>query len=199
MGPWDPNWRPDPTGRRLVAIRAARRGALAAAVIFGSLEVVAAVVAIPADSRMAPNALLLGLTVALVSLPAIALLGAGLTSAALGTPSSAASAGLAMGVGVPVAAVSSAMIGAFIIAGVIGTSHGGTGSGQADGADLAGILLRVGVTAAVRIAPLIALASVAWVLVVRRSGRPMLMTGGVGEGRSLSWLRRGRGPRRRDG
>lgn len=199
MGPWDPNWRPDPTGRRLVAIRAARRGALAAAVIFGSLEVVAAVVAIPADSRMAPNALLVGLTVALVSLPAIALLGAGLTSAALGTPSSAASAGLAMGVGVPVAAVSSAMIGAFIIAGVIGTSHGGTGSGQADGADLAGILLRVGVTAAVRIAPLIALASVAWVLVVRRSGRPMAMTGGVGEGRSLSWLRRGRGPRRRDG
>ncbi len=199
MGPWDPNWRPDPTGRRLVAIRAARRGALAAAVIFGSLEVVAAVVAIPADSRMAPNALLLGVTVALVSLPAIALLGAGLTSAALGTPSSAASAGLAMGVGVPVAAVSSAMIGAFIIAGVIGTSHGGTGSGQADGADLAGILLRVGVTAAVRIAPLIALASVAWVLVVRRSGRPMAMTGGVGEGRSLSWLRRGRGPRRRDG
>ena len=39
MGPWDPNWRPDPTGRRLEAIRAARRGALAAAVIFGALEV----------------------------------------------------------------------------------------------------------------------------------------------------------------
>ena len=46
MGPWDPNWRPDPTGRRLVAIRAARRGALAAAVIFGSLEVVATTVAL---------------------------------------------------------------------------------------------------------------------------------------------------------
>ena len=39
MGPWDPNWRPDPTGRRLEAIRVARRGALAAAVIFGTLEV----------------------------------------------------------------------------------------------------------------------------------------------------------------
>ncbi len=45
MGPWDPNWRPDPTGRRLEAIRAARRGALAAAVIFGPLEVLATVVA----------------------------------------------------------------------------------------------------------------------------------------------------------
>ena len=52
MGPWDPNWRPDPTGRRLVAIRAARRGALAAAVIFGALEVVATIVAIPADSTL---------------------------------------------------------------------------------------------------------------------------------------------------
>ena len=39
MGPWDPNWRPDPTGHRLVAIRAARRGAIVAAVIFGALEV----------------------------------------------------------------------------------------------------------------------------------------------------------------
>ena len=87
MGPWDPNWRPDPTGHRLVAIRAARRGALAAAVIFGALEVLATVMAIPADSLLAPIALLIGLTVALVSLPALALLGAGLTSAALGTPS----------------------------------------------------------------------------------------------------------------
>ena len=52
MGPWDPNWRPDPTGRRLEAIRAARSGALAAAVIFGTLEVLATIVAIPADSRL---------------------------------------------------------------------------------------------------------------------------------------------------
>ena len=199
MGPWDPNWRPDPTGHRLVAIRAARRGAIVAAVIFGALEVLAAIVAIPADSLLAPISLLIGLTVALVSLPAIALLGAGLTSAALGTPSSAASAGLAMGVGVPVAAVTSAMIGAFILAGVMGSSNGGTASGQADGADLAAVILRVGVTAAVRIAPLIALASVGWVLLVRRAGRPEPMTGPAGEGRALSWLRRGRGPRRRGG
>src|SRR6187402_2147281 len=115
MGPWDPNWRPDPTGRRLEAIRVARRGALAAAVIFGALEVVATVVALPIDSRNAGPTPVVGLILALFSLPALALLGAGLTSAALGTPATAASAGLAMGVGVPVAAVSSAMIGAFVL------------------------------------------------------------------------------------
>ena len=195
MGPWDPNWRPDPTGRRLAAIRVARRGALAAAVIFGALEIVATVAAVPADSLLADARPLLGFGLALFSLPALALLGAGLTSAALGTPSTAASAGLAMGVGVPVAAVTSAMIGAFVLVGLLGAS-----TGHADGADAAGVLLRVGVTAAVRISPLIALASIVWVLLVRRLGRPLAMQGvSRREGRSLSWLRRGRGPRRRDG
>ena len=195
MGPWDPNWRPDPTGRRLEAIRAARRGALAAAVIFGALEVVATIVALPVGSTLSGPTPLVGLMLALFSLPALALLGAGLTSAALGTPSTAASAGLAMGVGVPVAAVSSAMIGAFVLVGL-----GGAASGQMDGADVAGVLLRVGVTAAVRISPLIAIASIAWVLLVRRLGRPVTMSGTAGrESRALSWLRRGRGPRRRGG
>jgi hypothetical protein len=195
MGPWDPNWRPDPTGHRLEAIRAARRGALAAAVIFGALEVVATVVAVPVGSTLSGPTPLVGLMLALFSLPALALLGAGLTSAALGTPSTAASAGLAMGVGVPVAAVSSAMIGAFVLVGL-----GGAASGQMDGADVAAVLLRVGVTAAVRISPLIAIASVAWVLLVRRLARPVTMSGTAGpESRALSWLRRGRGPRHRGG
>jgi hypothetical protein len=195
MGPWDPNWRPDPTGRRLVAIRAARRGALAAGVIFGSLEVVATIVALPVGSTLSGPTPLIGLMLALFSLPALALLGAGLTSAALGTPPTAASAGLAMGVGVPVAAVSSAMIGAFVL-----VSLGGAASGHMDGADIAGVLLRMGVTAAVQISPLIAIASVVWVLLVRRLGRPETTTSAVGrERRGLSWLRRGRGPRRRDG
>jgi len=73
MGPWDPNWRPDPTGRRLVAIRAARRGALAAGVIFGSLEVVATVVSVPVDSAQPANSPMVGLMYALFSLPALAL------------------------------------------------------------------------------------------------------------------------------
>jgi hypothetical protein len=195
MGPWDPNWRPDQTGRRLVAIRAARRGALAAGVIFGSLEVVATVVSMPTDSALTPVSATLGLMLALFSLPALALLGAGLTSAALGPPPTAASAGLAIGVGVPVAAVTSAMIGAFILVGLAGTSMG-----HADGAVVAGVLLRTGVTAAVRISPLIAVGSVVWVLLVRRLGRPETATRAAGrEGRGLSWFRRGRGPRRRDG
>jgi hypothetical protein len=195
MGPWDPNWRPDPTGRRLEAIRAARRGALAAAVIFGTLEVIATVVAVPVGGTLSGATPVIGVMLALFSLPALALLGAGLTPAALGTPSTAASAGLAMGVGVPVAAVTSAMIGAFVLVGLAGAS-----TGHGDGADVAGTLLRVGVTAAVRISPLIALASVVWVLLVRRLGRPVATTGTARrEGRSLSWLRRGRGPRRRDG
>ena len=199
MGPWDPNWRPDPTGRRLVAIRAARRGALAAGVIFGALEVVATMVSTPVASAHSADSPTLGLTFglmyALFSLPALALLGAGLTSAALGTPPAAASAGLAMAVGVPVAAVTSAMIGAFILAGLAGSS-----GGQIDGAEVAGLLLRTGVTAAVHISPLIAIGSLVWVLLVRRLGRPATATLPAGrEGRSLSWLRRGRGPRRRDG
>jgi len=195
MGPWDPNWRPDPTGRRLDAIRVARRGALAAAVIFGALEIVATVVAVPAGSMLADATPVLGFGLALFSLPALALLGAGLTSAALGTPPTAASAGLAMAVGVPVAAVTSAMIGAFILVGLAGTSMG-----HVDGADVAGALLRAGVTAAVHISPLIALGSAVWVLLVRRLGRPEAATRAASrEGRGLSWLRRGRGPRRRGG
>lgn len=178
-----------------MAIRAARRGALAAAVIFGTLEVVAMSVAVPEDSALSGGSPTVGLMLAFFSLPALALLGAGLTSAALGPPPTAASAGLAMGVGVPVAAVSSAMIGAFILVGLAGTA-----AGQLDGAEVAGVLLRTGVTAAVRIAPLIAIASVIWVLLVRRLGRPEIATRSAGrDGRALSWLRRGRGPRHRDG
>ena len=195
MGPWDPNWRPDPTGRRLEGIRAARRGAVAAAVLFGSLEVVATVLAISGDPRLVDAAPLIGSMVALFSLPALALLGAGLTPAAMGTPPTAASAGLAMAVGVPVAAVTSAMIGAFVLVGL-----GGAASGHMDGAEISGVILRNGVTAALRISPLIAVASVAWVVLVRRFGRPVTTTLGDGrQGSRRPWFRRGRGPRRRGG
>ncbi len=161
MGPWDPNWRPDPTGRRLVAIRAARRGALLAAVIFGGLVLVAALVAPPLASSTPGVDLAAGVVIAVASLPALALLGAGLTSAALGSRSSAASAGLAMAVGAPVAAVTSAMICTFLV---------GLAPVHLDGLDAAGRVLRVGVSAAVRIAPLIALGSVGWVVLLRRLG-----------------------------
>jgi hypothetical protein len=163
MGPWDPNWRPDPTGARLIAIRAARRGALAAALFFGGLVFVAGLVSTPASGGKPDEVVIGAAVIALFSLPGVALLGAGLTSAALGTPSSAVSAGVAIGIGAPVAAVTSAMIGAFILV--------GWASGLGDGADVAGTLLRAGVIAALRIAPLIALASIVWVLFVRRLAR----------------------------
>jgi hypothetical protein len=160
VGPWDPNWRPDPTGRRLAAIRSARRGALASAVIFGIIEVVATVVAPPVAPPTLETDLLGGIAIALFSLPGIALLGAGLSSAALGSRSSATAAGVAMGLGVPVAAVTSAMIGAFFYAWFV--------QGAPEGLDAAGQILRGGVTSAVRIWPLIVIGSVAWVLLVRR-------------------------------
>lgn len=196
MGPWDPNWRPDPTGQRLAGIRAARRGALASTVIFGPLVLLATLAAPLASTRFQPlleawlrsvnNAETVArVAIALMSLPGLALLGAGLTSAALGSRTNAATAGLAMGVGVPVASVTSVMIGAFFL----GEMAGGPGQGSA----LAGDLLRAGVTAAVVISPLIVLGSVAWVLGVRRFGQPAATTT---EDRTL---RPGRGPRRRRG
>jgi hypothetical protein len=161
MGPWSPNWRPDPTGLRLAGIRAARRGAWLAAGIFGTLVTIA-VLRAPAETPSLSGANLIGaLAVAAFSVPGLALLGAGLTGAALGSRASAAMAGLAMGVGVPVAAVTSVMIGAFVLSGVSLRS-------LEQAAMTAGVILRGGVTAAVWISPLIALGSVAWVVLVRR-------------------------------
>jgi hypothetical protein len=160
MGPWSPNWRPDPSGRRLAGIRAARRGAILAAGIFGALVTIA-VLRAPAETPSLPSAnLIVALAAAATSVPGLALLGAGLTAAALGSRASAAMAGLAMGVGVPVAAVTSVMIGAFVLSGVAYSLE--------QAAMTAGEILRGGVTAAVWISPLIALGSVAWVVLVRR-------------------------------
>jgi hypothetical protein len=198
MGPWDPNWRPDPTGRRLEAMRSARRGALVAALIFGTLVIAATVIAPPFVSYVPGTDLPVGALIALFSLPGLALLGAGLTQAALGSRSSAASAGLAIGIGSPVAAVTSAMIGAFIGVGIA--------RGASVGGDVAGTLLRIGVTEAVRISPLIAIGSLAWVALVRRSARGARVDSeSPSDPERSAWrhvagrLRPGRGPRRRGG
>lgn len=151
-------------------MHAARRGAFAAAAIFGSLAVIAAVITPPLTSNVPQLDVVEGAMVALFSLPGLALLGAGLTSAALGSRSSAASAAVAIGIGSPVAAVTSAMIGAFILVGLV--------SGASRGGDVAGTMLRVGVTAAVQISPLIALGSAGWVMLVRRFGPPVRLPSG---------------------
>jgi hypothetical protein len=171
MGFLDPNWRPDPSGRRIVAIRSARRGAAASALIFGPLEVLAIAVGLSTaqvDAHLDVDTgltLVLALVVTAFSFPALALLGAGLTSAALGTRSSAISAGVALGVGVPVAAVTSAVIGAFVVV----SFAGGAGEGTA----AAGVVIRTGVNAASRIWPFIVVGAATWVLVVRRFAGPL--------------------------
>ncbi len=74
--------------------------------------------------------------------------------------------GIALAVGVPVAAVTSALIGTFLSGSLLG--------GFDEGAGLAGTMLRAGVTDATRTAPLVVAAATVWVLVVRRWGSSML-------------------------
>ena len=170
MGPWSPNWRPDPTGRRLAAIRLARRGGLLAGLIFTPLVWLASELT-PRDAVALPPPPLDGSTwivgaalVALFCAPGIALLGAGLAGSALGPRSSAAITGVAIAVGVPVAAVTSAMIAIFVAAVAVGNDVG-------DASAIAGQFLRGGVTAAARVSPLIVLGSALWVVLVRRFAR----------------------------
>ena len=68
--PWSPQWRPDPTGRRLAGIRTARRGALLAAVAYVPLAAAAI-----ATSQLPRDVELLVLA---IGSPGVALLGAGL-------------------------------------------------------------------------------------------------------------------------
>ena len=68
----------------------------------------------------------------------------------------------ALAVGVPVAAVTSALIGTFLVGSAL--------HGFDEGGLLAGQVLRGGVSGAVRLSPLIVLASASWVAVVRRWG-----------------------------
>lgn len=157
ISPSDPQWVPDPTGQRLAMIKASRRGAIIAALLYAPVVWVAALVT-PPEGLGAPDGA--GILVVVMSIPALALLGAGLTPAALGPRASAASAGLALAVGVPLAAVVSAMIGVYLVVAFI------KGTGPAGMA--AGLVLRDGVTAAVLVSPLIAFAAFVWVAIVRR-------------------------------
>lgn len=92
-----------------------------------------------------------------VGLPGVALLGAGLTPAAAGSRLEATFAAVAFAIGIPVAAVASLLIGAFLV-GVFAEGE----------IDLTAPILRAGVTAALTVAPAIAIAAALWVAVVRR-------------------------------
>jgi len=159
VDPRSPSWRPDPTGHRLATIRMARRGALLAAVLFAPIGAVGMAVLPPIDPIGTPIASALA---GLAGLAGVALLGAGLAPAAPGSRIDGLVVGVALGVGVPVAAVTSALIGTFLAGSAL--------HGFDEGGGLAGQVLRGGVGGAVRLSPLIALASAAWVAVVRRWG-----------------------------
>ena len=161
ISPSSPQWEPDPTGQRLAMIRASRRGAVFSAVLFAPV-VWAATRMTPPEGFGTPEGA--GIWALIMSLPGLALLGAALTPAAIGSRASAASAGLAMGVGAPVAAVVSAMIAVYLFAALL--------KGLDPAGIAAGMVLRDGVIAAVRIAPLIAAASTLWVVAVRRWAAP---------------------------
>lgn len=159
--PWSHNWRPDPSGRRLATIRMARRGGLLAAVLFAPVGG-AGMALLPAIDPLVgtPASVLAGLA----ALAGVGLLGAGLAPAAVGSRVDGLAVGIALAVGVPVAAVTSAMIGTWLAGSAL--------DGFDAGGRLAGQVLRSGVNGAVSLAPLIGLASGAWVVLVRRWGTP---------------------------
>ena len=114
--PWSPAWRPDESADRLRAIRSARRGAILAVLVYLPVALVAAAVA-PARFELA-------LVAAAVGVPGVALLGAGLTPSTLGSARWAVISGVAFAIGAPVAAVTSLVIGGYVMDSFIGTADG---------------------------------------------------------------------------
>lgn len=147
--PWSPDWRPDPTGKRLLVIRAAGRGALLAVALFVP---VAAIATVGAGFRTD-----IAILSVAVGSAGVALLGAGLAPAALGSRVDAVVVGIAMAIGAPVAAVTSMVIAAVPIGAVLAGDR-----------DLAGLVISGGVLLALTVAPLVAVAAAAWVVAVRR-------------------------------
>lgn len=154
--PWSPNWRPDPTGRRLASIHTARRGAALAAILLGVVTAIAGLLAPERADRPATVAF----AIAAMAIPAFALLGAGLAPAAIGSRVDAVVVGLAMAIGAPVAAALSTAIAVVSVLAV-------SGLGELTG-DAFGSVIRMGVVAGVRVAPLVALAVAIWVITIRR-------------------------------
>jgi hypothetical protein len=157
--PWSPNWRPDTTGGRLQTIRLARRGAFLAAGIYLPIAAVAAALAAsPLQALATAFATPFAMIAVLSGLAGVALLGAGLAPATLGSRIDAFVVGVALAIGAPVAATASFVIWGWVIDSWLGE--------RAD--DLAAPFLRAGVTAAMHVAPLVAIGAAVWVILVRR-------------------------------
>ena len=162
--PWSPHWQPDPTGGRLLTIRAARRGAYLAAAIYLPIAVVAAALARNPLEALPPA---MTAPVALIAVGAgifgMALLGAGLAPAALGSKIDAFVVGVALAIGGPVAATASFVIWGWLIDSWLGP--------RVD--DVAAPFLRAGVSTAIQVAPLVALGAATWVVIMRRISAPL--------------------------
>jgi hypothetical protein len=148
-------------------MRVARRGGLLAGLIFTPL-VALTVELTPGGTTNVPGLdeagwIGVSLVMALLCAPGLALLGAALAGSTQGDRVDAVVTGVAMAVGVPVAAVLSALIATFILVAFR--------SGVGDATDFIGALVRAAVTAALRISPLVAIGAAAWVALVRRFGR----------------------------
>ncbi len=140
-----------------MAIRSSRRGALLAGLLLWPLVLLAAITtpgAFEVDLRRV-------VLVAALSWPGLALLGAGLAPAALGSRIDATVAGIALALGAPIAAIMSTLIGVAIIASISST---GAGVGEA-----LGMTIRLGVMGALRWAPLLVIVVVVWLVVVRKT------------------------------
>jgi len=138
-------------------IQMARRGGLLAAVLFAPVGAVGMATLPAIDPLGTPMASALA---GVAGLAGVGLLGAGLAPAVVGSRIDGFVVGLALGVGVPVAAVTSALIGTFLAGSML--------YGFDEGSRLAGQVLRGGVGGAVTLAPIIALASAIWVVAIRR-------------------------------
>jgi hypothetical protein len=151
----------------LLTIRVARRGAYLAAAIYLPIAVIAALLAatplVSLSTDLAAASATAIATIAVLSgLPAVALLGAGLAPAALGSKIDAVVVGVAIAIGAPVAATTSVVIWGWVI-----------DSWLAERTDFAAPFLRAGVTAAMHVAPLVAIGAAAWVILVRRISPPL--------------------------
>ncbi len=157
--PWSPNWRPDPTGRRLTAIRSSRRGAFWAGLLLWPLVLLATLTTPTPTDQVDLRAMVL---IAALSWPGLALLGAGLAPTAIGSRTDAVVAAVALGIGAPIAAITSMLIGVAIIA-AVSTTGAFTGTAL-------GLTIRLGVLGALRWAPLVAIAVAIWLYLIRRRG-----------------------------
>jgi hypothetical protein len=151
-------------------MRVARRGGLLAGLIFTPL-VALTVELTPGGTTNLPGLdeagwVSVAIVMAFLCAPGLTLLGAALAGSTGGDRVDAVVTGVAMAVGVPVAAILSTLIGTFVVIALK--------NGVGDATDLIGALLRAAVTAALRISPLIALGAAGWVVLVRRFGRATL-------------------------